>query len=200
MIDRSILYLQPWKDGYKQTCKLLEQEERRAMSTKTLQFQIGDDDKKNDLSTDDIFSIIDSISESLPYLESVIITTQQQNNNSTTTNNNRTSSLLPIPAMTSLLTNEELNTKLKSIQVIGVSFHNASELEMNGFIEALRIHPTLHGVVIKECTFGQAKYLEVLRSTLQNNNEKQLKTLDLFENEIIVESCWNNVGGSCIIL
>ena len=180
------LQLYPWRDGYEETRKLLESQAAGGASVKTV--HITADEQIFDISADHAVDLFEAIGSSLTNLESVNLQVSSKRG---------LANVPPLAAIVSLLLLGEV--KIKYLSMIGVSLQS-NDLEFLGFMEAIRIHPTLHSFVVKECVFASHEHLELLRRTL-TEKRSSMKHTDLDDNHVIVESCWvNDCSPTCSIL
>jgi hypothetical protein len=148
------LQLNPWKDGYIETRRLLQ---NNVFNTKTVKITFSESEFFEYLKDDDAVALFEAIGSTLPRLESVIIKLKMSSELPSL-------AIPPIQALTSLLVAEN-KVGLQCLALIGLSMEG-NDLDMNGLIEALRIHPSLNSVVLKECSFSRPQYLQKLRTTL----------------------------------
>ena len=183
------LRLNPWKDGFIQTINLLEQNEA-VNNAKTVYVVFNENDFIEYLYEEDAIVLFETIGSKLGLLESVIIQVNISSKVPSVT-------IPPIQALTSLLRTE--NNNLNYLTMLGLRMEG-NDLEMNGMIEALRIHPSLHSVVVKKCTFSRHYHLNQLRTTLTSRD--RMKHCDLLDNTILGETCWADpvcLQISCVI-
>jgi hypothetical protein len=168
------LRLNPWKDGYIVTRNCLEHED--SSSAKTVYVTFHEDEFVEYLNDGDAVALFEAIGSCLPRLESVIIILQVSSKLPSL-------AIPPIQALTSLLVVGENNNKIKYLTLLNLRLEG-SDLDMNGMIEAIRIHPSLHSVVVKNCIFSSNHHIHLLRNTLTSREE--MKHCDLLDNHIVV--------------
>ena len=183
-ISHTTLRLNPWKDGFKQTLNLLEQNEN-ANKAKTVYVVFNENDFIEYLHEEDAIVLFETIGSKLLRLESVIIQVNISSKLPSIT-------IPPIQALTSLLRTE--NSKINYLTMLGLRMEG-NDLDMNGMIEALRIHPYLHSVVVKNCSFLCTYHLDQLRATL--TRRRGMKHCDLLDNFVTVTERgirWKPIG------
>jgi hypothetical protein len=165
------LRLYPWRDGYRATRKLLEME---ANHVKTVHVLLEEAPFQHVLSDMDAVALFAAIGRKLPKLESVIVELK------ISPDVPRVSvATPPIEALTSLL----MNKRIQSVTWIGLRLLG-DHYHMRCLVEAIRMHSTLHSVVIRKCWFASDKHLQLLKRTLKKRG--YMKHVDLKES-IIVE-------------
>jgi hypothetical protein len=167
------LRLNPWKDGYIETRNFLEHED--SSSAKAVYVTFHEDEFVEYLNDGDAVELFEAIGSRLPHLESVIITLQVSFKLPSL-------AIPPIQALTSLLVAEN-NNKIKYLTLLNLRLEG-NDLDMNGMIEAIRIHSSLHSVVVKNCIFSSNHHIHLLRNTLTSREE--MKHCDLLDNHIVV--------------
>eukprot|EP00980_Cylindrotheca_fusiformis_P002887 scaffold674_cov126-Cylindrotheca_fusiformis.AAC.26 len=167
------LQLHPWRDGYIKTRNKLESESSFEASTVYVTFQ--EDEFVEYLQEDDAIALFTAIGSRLPHLESVIVSLD-------VTSILPSLAIPPIQALTSLLVAENTN-KLKYLTLLHLQLEG-NDLDMNGMIEAIRIHPSLHSIVIKNCKFSSNRHIKLLRNTLTSREE--MKHCNLLDNYVVL--------------
>ena len=76
---------------------------------------------------------------------------------------NNTVGVPPIQALTNILVESH---NLRSITLLGLNFNAVDDYDMNGFVEALRIHPKLENFQMHSCVFGVRDHLESIKLVL----------------------------------
>ena len=168
MTTSQSLRLNPWKDGFVETIKQVEQIYAR-VNAKTVYFVFNEEDFFEYLYEIDAIALFEAVGSKLVKLESVVI---QVNVSSKLP----AMSIPPIQGLTSLLVAQK---KIKYLTMLGLQLEG-SDLDINGLIEAIRIHPTLHSVVIKDCAFSSKSHVNRLRKTI--NSREGMKHCDLLNN------------------
>ena len=122
----------------------------------------------------------------LPQLESVMVRYTSIHNNTiengggsldkSSQHNSSTRPILWISSLTAVLANAP---QLKYFTLIGVPLIG-DELDMNGFVESLRIHPGLLSVAIRSCAFGNRKHETQLQDAMSG-----VKQVDLGFNQVV---------------
>lgn len=184
MVNTSSIQLCPWKDGFIETrIKLLD---KKASKATTVYVIFNEDDFTEYMYDREAIALFEAIGSILPKLESVIIRLDIASS-STDLPPPSDVAIPPIQALTSLLLAE--NNKVKYLTMLNLRLEG-NDLDMNGMVEAIRIHPSLHSVVVKRCTFSRHEHLDQLRTTLTSRDG--MKHCDLLDNIILSETCWTN--------
>jgi hypothetical protein len=76
-----------------------------------------------------------------------------------------------------------MNKRIQFVTWIGLRLLG-DDYDMNGLVEAIRIHSTLHSIAIRKCWFASDRHLRLLKRTLTERGN--MKHVDLMGN-IIVE-------------
>ena len=170
------LELYPWRDDIQFCIRAIDS----APNTESvgLVWNPTDQDVCND--DVDLTSLFEYIGTNMQHLKSVTI---QFNNNdlistktTTTASGFWTAATLaspPISSITTLLTSSE---SIQSLTLIGLQFTNDDDLDMNGFYETIRIHPSLHTLVIQNCTFVKPSHLLDLKNVTYNTRSSSTTT------------------------
>lgn len=182
MVNTSSIQLNPWKDGFIETrIKLLDKKVSKATTVYVI---FNEDDFTEYMYDREAIALFEAVGSILPKLESVIIRLDVASSTDLPPSD---VAIPPIQALTSLLLAE--NNKVKYLTMLNLRLEG-NDLDMNGMVEAIRIHPSLHSVVVKRCTFSRHKHLDQLRATLTSRDG--MKHCDLLENIILSETCWAN--------
>lgn len=168
MTTSQSLRLNPWKNGFVESIKQVEQSYAR-VNAKTVYFVFNEEDFFEYLYEIDAIALFEAVGSKLVNLESVVI---QVNVSSKLP----AMSIPPIQGLTSLLVAQK---KIKYLTMLGLRLEG-SDLDINGLIEAIRIHPTLHSVVIKDCVFSSQSHVNRLRKTI--SSREGMKHCDLLNN------------------
>lgn len=123
----------------------------------------------------------------LPQLESLIVRLSPVT--SSFPLSSHTHGIPPVTALTTLLAS---TSELRYLTLIGLPLF-ADDFDMNGCVEMLRIHPSLHSIVIKDCMFASQRHFDQMKSCMEhcqsvdylNNKVMDITTLPKQEEEII---------------
>jgi hypothetical protein len=116
----------------------------------------------------------------LPQLESLMVRVILVNNSSSLSFPLSKQGVIPLAALTVALS---AAPQVGYLTLIGVPLF-ADEYDRNGWFEVVRIHPSLHSMVLKDCSFASAFQLEQLRTlskhqpTAQTKKKLQLEVLN----------------------
>jgi hypothetical protein len=168
----SNLRLYPWRDGYRATRTLLEVEANNLV--KTVHVLLEEDSFEHVLSDKDAVALFEAIGSELPKLESVIVELKISPSFPLVS-----VATPPVQALTSLL----MNSRVQFFTCIGLRLLG-DNYDMNGLVEAIRIHSTLHSATIRKCWFASDWHLDLLKRTLKER--RNMKHVDLM-GSIIVE-------------
>lgn len=167
------LRLNPWRDGYIETRKQLEI--KSVAGAKTVYVVFQEEEFVEYLDEGDAIALFEAVGSCLPFLESVIITLHVYSTLPSI-------SVPPIQAVTSLMVAQNSH-KVKYLTLMNLQLEG-DDLDMNGMIEAIRIHPSLHSVVVKNCKFSSNRHINLLRKTLLSRGG--MKHCDLLGNHAVV--------------
>jgi hypothetical protein len=114
----------------------------------------------------------------LPHLESLMVrySSNLHSEQQSQPHKSSTRPILWISSLTALLANA---SQMKYLTLIGVPLVG-DELDMNGFVESLRIHPGLISVAIRSCAFGNGKHEKQLQQAMSG-----VKQVDLGLNQVV---------------
>lgn len=164
------LRLHPWRDGFDESTKKLLKE---APSTRTVRISFSENEFREYLQDADAIRLFEEIGSN-PKFESVTIELDVFSKLPTSV------AIPPIPALTSLLTAH--NNKIRDLTLSQLQLESHNDLDINGMVEALRIHPTLQSIEVKNCTFTKPSHLHRLRKTLVQR--QGIRHCDLLDNRI----------------
>ncbi|CAJ1928301.1 unnamed protein product [Cylindrotheca closterium] len=176
------LRLYPWRDGYEFTRKLLQQESYHDSggdhhsTIQAILVSFSEHGFQEYLQDADAITLFEEIGSN-SQVESVTIELDVFSELPTSV------AIPPILAVTSLLTAHNNRIRHLCLRKLQLSSHKEDDdLDVNGMVEALRIHPTLQSIEVKHCTFSKQCHLQRLRSTL--TGRKGIKHCDLFDNRV----------------
>mmetsp|Transcript_24816 Transcript_24816/g.69681 ORF Transcript_24816/g.69681 Transcript_24816/m.69681 type:complete len:321 (-) Transcript_24816:191-1153(-) len=157
------LNLRPWRDGYRETTKLLAMQSHAQRTTAvSIRFSNAElTSSSNGMSDDDMVSIFDSVGTDLPKLSSVHV---QLDLVSVAPHRMPITAIPPLQALTSLLLEVGTN-RLDSIMLMNLQLF-ADDYDMKGFIEAIRIHPKLKSFEMRNCKFSTKKHVADLQEVV----------------------------------
>jgi len=178
------LQVHPWRDGHDKTLDLLQKTDELSFVTEVSVFFL-DHELEHMVEDDEVMSIFESLGTNLPKLRTVRIEL------STSPHFPMTSiSVPPLQALTSLLLGGGNQLKflfLRNLRLLG------DDYDANGFLEALRIHPTLHSVEIINCWFSSSKHLSGIKSAL--SERRNMRHIDL-DRCIVINTTQSTDSGS----
>jgi hypothetical protein len=172
------LVLHPWRDGVQLCIKALE----AAPDTNVISLVWNPEDNVNQqfLSNDLLASLLEFIGNELYDLDTMSIHFKDPAP--------RWSSALVTPPISAITTLMASNENIRSLTLVGLQLLGDDCLDMNGFHETIRIHPTLQCLVVRKCSFAKAAHLNKLKNVAyqrKRNERWSWKHLDISENVVV---------------
>ena len=178
------LRLNPWKHGYRGSLRVLEEyeftaSENNANAPKNF-FLLFDESRFEEfLKEDEMISLFVAMCRTLSRLESVTVQLSVESKLPPTI------AIPPIQALTCLLS----ESKIKSLTLLGLQLIG-SDIDCSGFAEAIRIHPTLKKLTMKDCLFHSELHVRQLGAILDS---KRIKHADLLKNNRFIQKSANEI-------
>ena len=202
-----VLQLIPWKDGIHSTMKVLDIERTiNSNNIHTVHITFDEDNIEYDIQDHELIDLFESIGSDLPDLQHLTIQhiwsggSNNENNAiasqgggsgaaaaPTIGGGSNNFSVPPIQALTNILVEGH---NLRSMTLLGLNFSAVDDYEMNGFVEALRIHSKLENFQMHTCVFGVRDHLESIKRVLSQKQQlgsstvppKNMKHVDIHNN------------------
>jgi hypothetical protein len=175
-----MLRLHPWRDGVTTSTNQVNSAAASSNNIQTIEVCFHETDLNKATNDESFLPLFEAICDSdFTKLESIIVrmvlttTTEEDDDGNKENNREVTENLIQsseiVPGLTTLLMNTQ---SIQYMTILGL-FMICDDYDMNGFIEAIRIHPTLHSVVVKDCKFVCGDHLHRLQSMVQRDRDEK---------------------------
>jgi hypothetical protein len=173
------LELNPWRDGCDFCIEIVEE---KASSKNVSLVRHYAADEVQEISVESLDSLLDTIGNALYDLQSMSIQLPLRRSLSSSPSPKKQE-----PSLSAITTFLATCYHVHTVTLIGLDWMESDELDMNGWYEAIRIHPTLQSLEIRQCQFAKRSHLDNLKKVAfqrKRNERWSWKHLDISENTV----------------